>query len=228
MGQLLITLLLGAFASDWALAETGEARRLRITIYADADIPAVAITNAPDTLRPIFGHSEINPEWIVADLAADEATLVVNSNIVSPAQERVLACRARRDIAVRIRRAAPSSVPSGVLGLAQPFASKGLNVQIYYERITAVAAARGLPPAAVLAYAIAHEIGHVLLRSSTHHASGLMSGVWGAREYGWISAGGLFFVRDESTKMRSTIDGSDGCSRTAPDAPLAVLQLPLR
>jgi hypothetical protein len=229
VGQLFIVLLLGAVVSDWASAERGKTRRLHVTTYSDAGIPAYEIIKAADTLRLIFRQSDINLEWTVGDLSADEATLVVSTNIVSPEQERVLACRARRDIAIRIRRAAPSSTRASVLGVAQPFASRGLNVQIYYDRIVAVAAGQELTNADVLAHAIAHEMGHVLLRSTAHRVSGLMSGVWRAREYGRIATGNMFFAPDESMKMRLALDGEDGCSRTAPGGTsLSVLQLPAR
>jgi hypothetical protein len=191
------------------------AHQLRVAVYLDVGVPPQVVRGSLATLKLIFRRSEIDIDVAVGELSTDEATLVISSNVTSPLQERMLACRARRDIAARIRQTASSGVPLGVLGVAQPFAARGLNVQVYYDRIVAAATTRALAPAYVLAHAIAHEIGHVLLRSTSHKASGIMNSVWGASEYRWMATGLMLFDAGETKRMLNVIDGRDGCSATS-------------
>ena len=70
--------------------------------------------------------------------------------------------------------------------------------------------------AELLAHVIAHEIGHVLLRTFDHAKSGLMSSHWSATEYSRMSAGHLLFTREQSREMIRNLAG-DGCPQTSAD-----------
>src|SRR5262249_53954797 len=117
-------------------------------------------------------------------------------------------CLARRDIALDILPSAVRGVKKQVLGMSQPFSRTGLNVRIYDDHVRAAAARENRSYAIVLAHAMAHEIGHVLLRSNTHTGRGLMSDVWTGREYDWMGKEALFFTAGDSRKMRATLSGT--------------------
>ena len=53
---------------------------------------------------------------------------------------------------------------------------------VYLDRVARVAAAADVDPAALLGYAIAHEVGHLVMASTDHSRSGLMRPVWSAAE----------------------------------------------
>ena len=123
-------------------------------------------------------------------------------------RELELACHARRDIALGIL---PSAVgiKEQVLGMAQPLSRTGLNVRIFDDHIREAAARENRTYATVLSHAMAHEIGHVLLRSNTHAAGwGLMSDVWTDHEYDRMGKEALFFTAGESRTMRATLSGA--------------------
>jgi hypothetical protein len=86
-------------------------------------------------------------------------------------------------------------------------------VLVYDDRVRSVAANRVLPHAAILAHAMAHEIGHVLLRSSAHDKIGIMSGAWTDDEYAWIARGTLSFSRKHAQAMQATLLGFDCADR---------------
>jgi hypothetical protein len=190
-----------------AMTSTAEAERLHVSVYDKANLPPQLLKSVAENLGFIFDHSGIEVEWVEGSLSADEATLVTYTNIVSVTQERRLACVARRDIAAAIIPVAPVNVSRATLGVSRPFAKVGLNVEVYADHIAAAARDRDADEPEVLAHAMAHEIGHVLLRSSAHTASGLMAGVWTTREYGWISTGSMFFTPDEARIIRDSIAG---------------------
>jgi hypothetical protein len=57
----------------------------------------------------------------------------------------------------------------------------------------------------VLSYAMAHEIGHVLLKSGSHGQSGIMTNVWTEHEYEQMVPGALAFADDEARKMSANL-----------------------
>jgi hypothetical protein len=92
--------------------------------------------------------------------------------------------------------------------MAQPLACKGLNVRIFDDRVRRTAWWHGRPHPAILAHAMAHEIGHVLLRTSAHSERGLMSSVWTEYEYGWMAKALMFFTGKQAQEMRANLSGS--------------------
>jgi len=66
------------------------------------------------------------------------------------------------------------------LGFAAVEPATGVSVlaTIYYDRVERVAMRNGVEAGVLLGRTIAHEFGHLLLRSRPHSASGLMRAVW--------------------------------------------------
>jgi hypothetical protein len=92
-----------------------------------------------------------------------------------------------------------------VLGIA-PLDEKGVGFYgyVFYDRIQQLAEKRRLAPT-LLGHVLAHEIGHLLLRSGTHSISGIMSGRWAGGELRRISEGAMFFDPHESKVMRDRL-----------------------
>jgi len=192
------------------LMGTTNAEQLRITVYDKVKISGRVNETVVVSLRRIFRQSGIEIEWIAGAPGAPEASTTIYQP-PRPGHELELACRARRDIALDIIPAAVPGVRKQVLGMAQPLARTGLNVRIYDEHIRQAAASEGHTYETILPHVIAHEVGHVLLRSTSHAGRGLMSDVWTGREYDWMGKEALLFTAQESRKMRATLSGA-GCS----------------
>jgi hypothetical protein len=176
--------------------------QLRITVYDQAQLPQALKQRAFDQLRLVFHQAGIDIDLAVGDSAADEASLFMYIGLPPKGHEQEAACRARRDIALKITDMSAPGLPETVLGIASPLTPAGLNVRVYTHRIREAALRHNRPYASVLSYAIAHEIGHVLLRSNAHDKWGLMSSVWTEREYAQMAdTGVLFFTGDESKRM---------------------------
>jgi hypothetical protein len=186
------------------------AEQLQITVYDKARVSDPLSEAVVFSLRRIFRQSGIEIKWVAAVPGAPEATLMIYEPF-RRGHELELACHARRDIALDILPAAAPGVRKQVLGMAQPLTRTGLNVRIYAEHVREAAAKENCPYASVLSHVIAHEIGHVLLRSNTHAGRGLMSDVWTGREYDWMGKEFLYFTEGESRQMRATLSGA-ACS----------------
>jgi len=147
-------------------------------------------------------------QLIKGDRHAEEALLITYPEPPRKGRELEAACLARRDIALEIVAEAPLGPKAAVLGTAQPLARQGLNVRVFADRIAAAADRQNRPHSSVLAHVMAHEIGHVLLRTNDHSgAYGLMAPVWTDWEYGQIGKGLMFFNRSQSQAMRVGLEG---------------------
>ena len=58
----------------------------------------------------------------------------------------------------------------------------------------------------ILGYLMAHEIGHLLLKSSAHASNGLMSAKWGLRELRGANQVVLRFSNKEVERIRKNLN----------------------
>ena len=96
------------------------------------------------------------------------------------------ACRADLGPAIvrlRILPQAPAGLPAQALGFSLPCARSGVQVTILADRVATVSETAGPTFGRVLGYAMAHEVGHVLLQSDTHTTAGLMKGIWSKSDW---------------------------------------------
>ena len=82
---------------------------------------------------------------------------------------------------------------------------------VFYERILSFAHMHHRPVAAILALAIAHEMGHVLLPVPAHTTTGLMKAEWSEDDLRYLEAGAPPFSAMQATLMRAA---TVGMSRT--------------
>jgi hypothetical protein len=125
-------------------------------------------------------------------------------------------CRARRDIALELLAHAPDTLGKGILGTALPLADRGLNVRVFADHVAEAASRNQRPYATVLAHAIAHECGHILLKTAAHEGFGLMANVWKEHEFDSLKFGrGMFFTHLQAQRMEATLRG-EGCHSVSP------------
>jgi hypothetical protein len=67
-----------------------------------------------------------------------------------------------------------------------------------------------------LAYAMAHEIGHLLLPAPSHAISGIMNADWDGHDFRDMAAGGLRFTAAQANAIRARASQSGGVSRPSP------------
>jgi hypothetical protein len=197
------------------VASAHEPRRrpdvLKITIYDWANIPRAILLDAVKQLRFIFRQASIGVDVAVGDPDAEDATLFTYVPWPPMGQAKEAACQALRDLRVKIAGSSPAGLNNTVLGMASPFARTGLNVRLFSDHIGQAADRHGNRYATVLAYAMAHEIGHVLLRSGGHRARGIMSAVWTSYEYSQMDRGGLLLFTGDEVKEILQNAGGSGC-----------------
>jgi hypothetical protein len=118
-------------------------------------------------------------------------------------------CRTVRgagDLVVRIMPAsAPRADATAELGFApiDPSGRATVIATVYYDVVQRVASRTGLDAQALLGRAIAHEVGHLLLRAPGHGHSGLMRPLWTDAELAQNRPGDWAFSDEESRRLRA-------------------------
>jgi hypothetical protein len=171
------------FASPGIAAADNARRVIRVydTTSGASDIRSAAIRTA----AAIVADAGISVEW--RDCTHDSTA------------DRCQDTRRRHDLIVRIMpAAAPRTVFRGSslqlqtepgevnlqLGVAviNPVTLTGEMATVFHEQVRTVARRSGVNDAELLGRALAHEIGHLLLRARAHSRTGLMRGVWSIEE----------------------------------------------
>jgi hypothetical protein len=135
--------------------------------------------------------------------APEGQVIVLAGNVQSPEHA---ACAARPSISLRIAAHAPPDNDARELGFSLPFAPEGVNVVVYFDRVLALSQVTGVPLSVLLAHAIAHEIGHVLLKTEKHSSSDLMTGTWRTPEFARMRQRELLFNRSQSMQIRDNLE----------------------
>ena len=104
--------------------------------------------------------------------------------VASLSSPRCLEPLASSEIMVRLIGAPDGSHDEATLGCAyvDTGVRRGVLASLYAARITALADRAGVDRGLLLGRALAHEIGHLLLGTSTHRPRGLMRALWTLEE----------------------------------------------
>ena len=163
-----ITLLLTTATA--AAAEPREAHRVSVRVYDMAGLDAATTRTALATADAALRSASTAVQW--EECSARSVTARCDAPLTG-------------QYVVRIVRTAGGSAPGPqALGEALVDIATGSSVfaTIYFQRVHRLAQSAGADEGEVLGYAIAHELGHLLLASHVHSAQGLMRPLWRERE----------------------------------------------
>jgi hypothetical protein len=110
------------------------------------------------------------------------------------------------------------SVLRAPLGQSMADHQGGTYASIFMERIQDAAAEADVPRETVLAYAIAHEVGHLLLGDNAHTPRGVMKGNWDRKDYEAMNQRQFHFIEGQAHQFASRFGGSSPA-----DAPATVV-----
>jgi hypothetical protein len=113
-----------------------------------------------------------------------------------------------RSDALRIVRVPASGHHHDTLGesLLDPVRRTGTLATIYVDRVEWLAAAGGVEAGILMARAIAHELGHLLLGTTAHSRRGLMRRVWSRDELIRARAADWRFPAEDATRLQQALD----------------------
>ena len=150
---------------------------LDLQIRNDARVPADVLEDARDEVTRIFADAGLAVRWTET---APRFTVYILPQVLG------------------YGRAA-----SQVMGVAQRRANRSL-VQVFFKQVCDFARVYHLDLSTMLAYVIAHEIGHLLLPGYGHSPTGLMQAGWDKALVHDAARGSLTFTAAQAARIRAS------------------------
>ena len=93
--------------------------------------------------------------------------------------------------------------------LGQSFADQrgGTYASVFLERVQNAAAGANVPWVIVLAYAVVHEVGHLLLGDQAHTVRGVMKASWDRKDYEAMSQNHCHFSQEQVRELANRYGG---------------------
>lgn len=172
---------------------------LTVRWYGTHEVSRDNIAVARVFVEQIFAHARIEVVW--NECSAAHGTPADASHCAPPPgpAEVIL----RMGTAGPLNRRRYSSMGESLIG--QPEHAPPCFATVFVDRVIGIAADARMDWRRLLGYAIAHELGHLLLNDPRHPANSLMRAVWSRRELRRNSAADWLFGADEAETMRAAI-----------------------
>lgn len=197
---LVLTMSPAAFARNRSTPR-GEAKLgITIRVYNYAQVPASELARAETGAASILREAGIETAWL--DCALSEEELKMNpvcEHAAGPAElwlKILPQSMARR-----------SGFPDTTMGFAllSSDGRRGSESFVFYRWVERLAEMDYAPRHAILAHAMAHEIGHLLLGTNSHFPVGIMRADWTQKDLQCISREGLQFTSEQAERMRHAV-----------------------
>lgn len=167
---------------------------LKVAVFNDAHVPPTVLVSAQETASYVFAKSGIEIRWMLCG-RKDE----------SP-EERSACSQPEfpEHLDVHIVSGCPS-LPSSVFGISY-LSPEGIGTQadVFYAKV-AVFRQSPTEVTTLLGYAMAHELGHLLLGSNSHSPTGLMRANWRTKDLTDMAQGGLRFSEEQAQTIKAKL-----------------------
>jgi hypothetical protein len=180
------------FAALFLLAGTLPAQdpHLTVLVYDHAGLPERSLSKVTHQAAAVLSRAGVSSEWV--NCGQEES----DPRCSGGAEDGV--------VMIRIQPDRPKSFPNA-LGLAFT-AGEAPNLASVFERAARSFAARNaLPFEPLLARAIAHEIGHLILGPDAHSAIGVMRPRWNRNDVVKMAQGIMTFDVQQSRLLRTRL-----------------------
>ena len=166
------------------------AERIRGTVLVmlqnDANVPANVAAAAQAEVVRLFGLADMEVVWVTRVPAPGIRLRVISTVTWEPREEKM----------------------ATVLGLTYGnHDTRATRGYVFWGRIERAASKFTAALHKVLAVAISHELGHMLLPEGSHAKTGIMAAPWNREHFGSASAGLLHFSRDTAALMSGRLTG---------------------
>ena len=152
-----------------------EDQQVIVRLYNLADVPARILDEATRHAALVLATAGVMAVWQQGAIDAKEAHTV---DLSSRQAQKTQNSGFWKHLVLIVVGDAPAGYLPGALGRALPESQIGVNAMIFYDRVERLKQTDDMDLTTVLGLAMAHEIGHVLLRSSAHSQGGIMKSPW--------------------------------------------------
>jgi len=199
---LLLTLLtgtIGVFAPRPAQARApGDTPpQVQLSLFNDAGVPQEVIAAAQSRASSVLEKAGTEVGWLSCRPG--------NKDDFSSATSECASLAWPTHLSVRIV-GRGTSVGDNVFGMSfLDDSGEGVYAKIYYENLLDSNGYSGLSNADLLGYAIAHEVGHLLLGAHSHSTQGVMQAKWQKSTFVAASQGRLLFSESQAALIRERL-----------------------
>ena len=185
---------------------SGQAARrpaIIVLVYDYAGVSADTMRRASESVIRIYRDTGVDIEWI--DPLVDRRYSMINPTSNSL---RIFAVQ----IMIRPRKpsSGPPSAPSSVMATTPAAGESGGTLSVFYDQVARVARRYKHPLDDILAVAIAHEMGHVLLPYPAHSTTGIMRAEWDGDDLRHLASESLRFTPSQASPIRSKLTSCCG------------------
>lgn len=184
---------------DRGLASTKQ--QVRIRVFNFAHVPKRDLSRAEGEVIRIFAEAEMEVNWVEGALD-DSASVITDFSANNSSSAGCKVASDRRELRLQLLPHAPPGIAAQTLGFSLPCAAFGIDSTIFIDRCEGITYQVLASFSKVLAYTIAHELGHVLLRSSEHTQTGLMRAQWDKAAWLRASVRGIPIDPEQARRMR--------------------------
>ena len=185
--------------STSASAQDSSRTVINVLVYDFAAVPGDPLRGARDKVTRIYRDAGVDIVWIDPRSEGAATPIQTLSNPAGPFTVRLM---------IRPKRHwGHTSNSDSVMGDALPADTCAGSVSLFYEQVLKVTGVYRQPIADILALAMAHEIGHVLLPPPGHSTSGIMRATWDGDDIRRAVLGRLTFTSAESSLIRMKLAG---------------------
>jgi hypothetical protein len=193
------------------------ALQVRVLVYNGVPVSSRDLIRAEERAGRVFEKANIIVIWSAGPMPKDPSPDAAHEQWVPS------------DLQLRIwtrSLAQPSMIDSDALGFCSSI--EGGQAVVLFDAVRSLVRGRFSDPADLLGLAIAHEIGHILLRSVNHSTAGIMRARWLPSDLHDAETGSLLFTREQSRSMQNEVRRRMGlqiarhdCGWSGPSDPLA-------
>jgi hypothetical protein len=170
------------------------ALQVRVHVYNGARVSSRDLLRAEERAARVFKQANIIVIWTAGSMPKDLSPDAAHEEWIPG------------DLQLRIwtrSLAQPSMIDSDALGFCSSI--EGGQAVVLFDAVRSLVRIRLSDPAVLLGLAIAHEMGHILLRSVSHSTAGIMRARWLPNDLHDAETGSLVFTRDQIQSMQNEV-----------------------
>jgi hypothetical protein len=212
---------LPGFARESAESNTVDNLTIALHIYDYAQVEPQELAQAQEEASRVLARVGIEANWLNCPVPGRESQSNEACRSTAGARELVLRILPRA-MAERMAREKHS------LGFAQlsTDGTPGYVANVFYHRVESLTVELNSSRAVILGYALAHEIGHLLLGTTSHSPNGIMRAHWTEKEMLSASAGRFGFLPQQAVRIRGQVQ--ERRAAKPGQAPIQTSQAPIR
>jgi hypothetical protein len=172
-----------------ASADEPARQLITVRVYDYTAVPDAMLSRAKEDVSRIYRQAGIDITWIDAPDTNPAAAFAIQ-------------------IMIRRRSVGSTSASGSVMGSSiGDTHDVGGSAFVFRDRVTHVAHERQQDVARVLGYAMAHEMGHLLLPYPAHSTNGIMRAEWDGDDLRHIANGSMLFTPAQTALIRARAAG---------------------